>query len=305
MTRKQRALLTAGAAVLLAGALSLGCAEVAKVASQVAADQGAITEEQKGSIHRSVDALDRAWAELTPEHEHYIGRAVAANLLAQHPPLDDPAANRYLNELGQTLALASERPETFGGYRFLLLDSDEINAFACPGGLILVTRGLVQCCETEDALAAVLAHEIGHVASRHGLRAIRSSRLTGALTILAAEGARTFGSEDVARLTEDLEGSITDITQTLVRNGYSRDLEREADRAALAILTDTGYSPRGLQAMLTLMQTRWSPSGPGFMSTHPAPADRLRDIAPTLTTAGPLQPPAVRQTRFTVALAGL
>jgi len=168
-----------------------------------------------------------------------------------------------------------------------------------------LTRGLVGCCESEDALAAVLAHEIGHVAGRHGLRAIKSSRLTGALTILAAEGARTFGSEDIARLTEDLEGSIADITQTLVSSGYARDLEREADRAALAMLAGIGYNPRGLQAMLTIMQDRWRPQGPGFMSTHPSPRDRLREIAPALDSAEPLQPPATRRARFTAALAGV
>ncbi len=300
MNRRRFVLLAIGVVVLAAG-----CAQISQMATQTAVDQGAITEDHATSINRTVAAMEKAWTDLTPEQEHYIGRAVAATLLATYPALDDPAANRYLNQLGQSLALASERPETFGGYHFLLLDSDEINAFACPGGLILVTRGLVACCESEDALAAVLAHEIGHVAGRHGLRAIKSSRLTGALTILAAEGARTFGGEDIARLTEELEGSISDITQTLVSSGYSRDLEREADRAAVAILTDTGYNPRGLEAMLTVMQGRWQPRGPGFMRTHPAPRDRLGEIVPQLAAAPPLAPPAVRQARFANALAGL
>jgi len=293
------------ATVLLVAVLAVGCSQVSQLATQVAVDQGALSEDQAGSINRTVQAVERAWTDLTPEQEHYIGRAVAASLLAQYPPLDDAPANQYLNRLGQALALASERPETFGGYRFLLLDTDEINAFACPGGLILVTRGLVQCCESEDALAAVLAHEIGHVAGRHGLRAIKSSRLTSALTILASEGVRTFGSEDLAQLTADLEGSIADITQTLVRNGYSRDLEREADRAAVAILDQIGYNPRGLEAMLTVMQARWQPRGPGFMRTHPSPQDRLGEVRPLLGTAGPLQPPAPRQARFSAALAGV
>jgi beta-barrel assembly-enhancing protease len=293
------------ATILLVAVLAIGCSQVSQLATQVAVDQGALSEDQAGSINRTVQAVERAWTDLTPEQEHYIGRAVAASLLAQYPPLDDAPANQYLNRLGQALALASERPETFGGYRFLLLDTDEINAFACPGGLILVTRGLLQCCESEDALAAVLAHEIGHVAGRHGLRAIKSSRLTSALTILASEGVRTFGSEDLAQLTADLEGSIADITQTLVRNGYSRDLEREADRAAVAILEEIGYNPRGLEAMLTVMQARWQPRGPGFMRTHPSPQDRLGEVRPLLGSAGPLQPPVPRQARFTAALAGV
>jgi predicted Zn-dependent protease len=305
MTTTRTATLLLAAAILVTTALVLGCGQMAKVASQVAADQGMITQEEAGSINRTVEGLERYWTDITPEQEHYIGRAVAATLLAEYPPLDDPAANRYLNQLGQSLVLVSERPETFGGYRFLLLDSDEVNAFACPGGLILVTRGLVRCCESEDALAAVLAHEIGHVAGKHGLRAIKSSRLTSALTILATESARTFGSEDVAQLTEDLEGSISDITRTLVSSGYSRDLEREADRAAVAILDDIGYSPHGLDAMLEVMQRRWSPRGPGFMRTHPSPQDRRREVGPLLAGAAPLAPPAARQQRFGSALAGI
>ncbi len=75
--------------------------------------------------------------------------------------------------LGQSLVIFSDRPETFGGYHFLLLDSNEINAFAAPGGLILVTRGMLQCCANEDELAAVLAHEIAHVEKKHGLTAIK------------------------------------------------------------------------------------------------------------------------------------
>jgi beta-barrel assembly-enhancing protease len=301
MTRRVRILL----ALALTLAVFAGCASVSKFATEVAQDQGMIDEQQAGSINRSAEALEKTFQDLTPEQEHYIGRAVAATLLATYPPLDDEAANLYLNQLGQSLALASDRPETFGGYHFLLLDSDEINAFACPGGLILVSRGLVRCCETEDALAAVLAHEIGHVQGKHGLKAIQKGRLTGALTILATESARTFGSEQIAQLAEDLEGSVHDITQALVVNGYSRDLETEADAAAVTILGRIGYNPRGLETMLQEMDDRWNPSGPGFARTHPSPADRLAGIGPTLAGRGPLTEPAARQARFDEALAGV
>jgi len=115
---------------------------------------------------------------------------------------------------------------------FLTVDSDEINAFAAPGGLILVTRGLIRCCASEDALAAVLAHEIGHVEKKHGLKAIRKGRLTSALTILAEEGAKNFAGDNAAQLTEDFQGSIGDITSTMMNSGYACTLETEADHAA-------------------------------------------------------------------------
>ena len=111
--------------------------------------------------------------------------------------------------LGQSLAQFSERPETFGGYHFLALDSAEINAFAAPGGLILVTRGLLDCCQTEDELAAVLAHEIGHVEKQHGLRAIRTGRLNSALTILAVEAGKNLAGEQLAEVQAVLRHPIT------------------------------------------------------------------------------------------------
>ena len=128
-----------------------------------------LSGDQAESILRGAKAVQKTWQDLTPEQEYYIGRAVAAQVFQTYRPLDRPAANAYLNLFGQSLAVFSDRPETFGGYHFLLLDSDEINAFAAPGGLILVTRGMVRCCENEDELAAVLAHEICHVEKKHGL----------------------------------------------------------------------------------------------------------------------------------------
>ena len=116
---------------------------------------------------------------------------------------------------------------------------------------------------------------------------------------------RTFGSADMANLVEDLEGSIDDITQSLVNSGYSRGLEREADAAAVDITTAVGYNPRGLVVMLEEMQRRWAPSGPGFMRTHPSPGDRLDDVRPRLKLVSPVDPPAVRQQRFDAALGRL
>ena len=116
---------------------------------------------------------------------------MAATVLVTYKPFDREQANAYLNLLGQTVAQFSTKPETFGGYHFLLLDTDEVNAFAAPGGLILISRGMVRCCKSEDELVAVLAHEISHVDHQHGLKAIRKGRLTSALTTLgAAAGSR-------------------------------------------------------------------------------------------------------------------
>jgi beta-barrel assembly-enhancing protease len=126
---------------------------------------------------RDDKAVSRSAEEFTPEQEYYIRRSVGAVVLAKYPAYDNGPVNQYVNVLGQTLAQASDLPGIFGGYHFLVLNSDEINAFATPSGLVFVTRGLVRCCKNEDALAAVLAHEIGHIQFRHGMQAIQKARL--------------------------------------------------------------------------------------------------------------------------------
>ena len=279
-----------------------GCASVANFATDVAAATGNISEEEANSLHKGIEAIDLTFKGINPQQEYYIGRAVAAQLLNDYEPFKDHARNRYLNEIGQTLAMASDRPETFGGYHFLVLDTDEINAFAAPGGFILISRGMIDLCQTEDELAAVLAHEIGHVVGKHGLRAIKNSRLTSALTILATESARTFGGSDLKQLVTAYEGSIDDITSTLVVSGYSRGLEEEADQIAITILQRVGYNPRALPRMLSEMKKRLKPDGPGFARTHPDPQDRVDMIQPVLAGTPDPSEPQVRHDRFVAAV---
>ncbi len=290
----------AAAALMVA---TTGCEMVnqaTSLAADVAAAGGVITPEQAESTKRVGTAVTKTFQDITPEQEYYVGRTVAATVLTQYKPLANADLNAYLNEMGQALAQFSERPETFGGYHFLALDSDDINAFAAPGGLILATRGLMKCCQNEDELAAVLAHEIGHVEKQHGLRAIKTGRLNSALTILAVEAGKNLAGEQLAEVTKAFDESINDITTTLMNSGYSRKLEYEADAAAVAILKRAGYQPGALAAMLENMAKNWDSSRKDFAATHPAPADRLAQlakigVAPTATTA-----PA-RQKRFAAA----
>jgi predicted Zn-dependent protease len=261
-----------------------------------------ITADQAKSITRGAKAVEKSWQDLTPEQEYYIGRAVAAQVLQTYPPLDRPQANEYLNLLGQSLAVFSQRPETFGGYHFLLLDSNEINAFAAPGGLILVTRGMVRCCENEDELAAVLAHEIGHVEKKHGLSAIKQGRLTEAFTIIAAESAKQAGSEELAALTREFEGSVGDVVKTLTTSGYSRTQERDADAAAVRLLRRAGYPETAIITMLQRMNERLADAGGlGFAKTHPSASSRV-DALRSMVAGTASTPDPVRQQRFSAAM---
>lgn len=177
--------------VLCLLALLAGC-KGAEIVGGIAKDMGlniggVPVGDYAESAVKSGAAVARSMEDFTPEQEYYIGRAVTASLLGTYRPLNDQAANDYVNALGQSLALFSDMPLTYGGYRFQIVDSEEINAFAAPGGFILVTRGLIRCCPNETALAAVLAHEIAHVQHRDALRSIKKSRITEALGIIGGE----------------------------------------------------------------------------------------------------------------------
>jgi predicted Zn-dependent protease len=252
-----------------------------------------------------VKATQKATAEITPEQEYYIGRAVAASILQQYRPYKNQELNRYLNELGQSLAAASDKPQTFGGYHFLALDSDEINAFAAPGGLILVAKGLVKVARNEDELAAVLAHEIGHVQHQHGLGAIKQSRMMDLGGLLVKEGAKEFGGQDVNKLTNVFGESVGDITKTLMVNGYSRSQESEADTAAVTILKRVGYPPQALVGMLKKMKAQYPHDPVGFAKTHPDPLDRVADVQKKIGKKAAPAPPEARQERYAKAMDGV
>ena len=305
-TSTLRAGFSAAAALALAWATA-GCEMVNQMtaaAADVAAGAGVITQDQAESTKRVGTAVTKTFQDITPEQEYYIGRTVAATVLANYKARTDRDLNAYLNEVGQALAQFSTKPETFGGYHFLALDSDEINAFAAPGGLILATRGLLKCCQTEDELAAVLAHEIGHVEKTHGLRAIKTGRLNSALTILAVEAGKNLAGEQLAEVTKAFDESINDIAGTLMNSGYSRKLEYEADAAAVAILKQAGYTPGALAAMLENMQKNWDSSRKDFAATHPAPADRIKELG-KIGVAASTASADVRQRRFLAATKSL
>lgn len=291
---------------ILLAIILMSCAETVKTISEVGTEvgvqTGTITQRQAQSIRKAAPAMAKSFENITPEQEYYIGRTVGATLTAKYRPYSNERANHYLNVLGQTLAQASDRPETFGGYHFLILDSEEINAFAAPGGLIFVSRGMLHCCRSEDTVAAVLAHEIGHVQYQHGLRTIKTGRLTSALTIMGTEAAKNLGGQELNQLTKDFEGSVNDIVTTMVTKGYSRAAEHQADAAAVIIFKRVGYSPTALIDMLREMQKRLKPGGHDFAQTHPSPESRIEDVNQLIGSYQLTPIPPVRQARFQKAL---
>lgn len=265
--------------------------------------QAGLSEQERQSIRRVGSSVAKSMEEITPEQEYYVGRTVAATILSTYRIYDNSEAQAYINRIGDLITYQSDRPNVFGGYHFMVLDSDEINAFAAPGGFIFVTRGMLRCTDSEDAVAAVLAHEIAHVTHKHGLRSIKKSRWTRVATLLGVEAAKNYSSQELATLVSTFEGSIDDIINTLVVNGYSRDYEIEADRTAVVLLGRVGYDPAALLDMLHLMEKQLKPGGMDFAKTHPAPSARIREINAMHISPTPI--PDVRQQRYHEELAGI
>ncbi|MDR1302284.1 MAG: M48 family metalloprotease [Treponema sp.] len=224
--------------------------------------------------------LDQAFnqeAELSPEEAYYLGRAVAANILEQYTLYGrNPALIEYLNLICSALVINSAQPVIFNGYHVLILDTQEINAFATSGGHIFISLGLVEAADSEDTLAAVIAHEIAHIQLRHGLDLMQNMRLT---QDLSASGVR---AADIAARGTPLQAQrnlfadqVREMVNVMVVHGYSQAQEFEADSLAMDLLAVTGYEPTSLIEMLQTLET--APGGHlgGFAKTHPAPALRI------------------------------
>jgi predicted Zn-dependent protease len=250
-------------------------------------------------VGKGVTALRKGVEEISESEEYYIGRAVSAQILARYKPWRNEGANLYAQKVLQSVALASERPSTFKGWHLQLLDTDEVNAFAAPGGFIFVTRGMLKLTKSEDELAGVLAHEVAHVSKKHGLKTIQTARLTSAFTILGSEAAKSYTPQQVAQLTTAFEGAVEDVVNKLVVNGYSRDKEYEADRTGAAYAKAANYDPNALKSFLTRLGE--NDHGGGVFKTHPAAGKRVDELG-ALSASASHKKPALRQPRFNAAL---
>jgi predicted Zn-dependent protease len=164
-------------------------------------DRGILTSEQTDRAEKALKvgtAFRKSFADLTEEEEYYIGRSVAAHILSKY-------------DLYHKIARA--RASAY-------LDTREIVAFAAPGGFVFISRGMISSIKNEEELAGVLAHEVTHISERHGLKAIKQSRLVEAFSILAKE---VKSEAEVQKLTQHFEGVLKDIIKTLMEKGYSRE----------------------------------------------------------------------------------
>lgn len=221
------------------------------------------------------EKLAKATQKLSPEQEYFLGRGVSAMVFSKYPPLKNTALNSYVNRVGNALAIYSDRPETYSGYHFVVVDTDQVNAMSAPGGFVYISKGFLKIIPSEDALAAVLAHEIGHINLDHGIDAISQSNLTDALTTVGKEAASSYGGYETQALVSTFGGSIKDVFDTLIENGYSRSQEYAADEYAAKLLPKAGYSASALTGMLALLKDFDGDKSGGWYSTHPSAERRI------------------------------
>ncbi len=250
------------------------------------------------------ESFNRANRDITEVEEYYLGRSVAATVLNMYVPLENPALQQYVNLVGRTVACSSPTPTLFGGYHFLVLNSSEINAIACPGGLILICSGLIDLASNEDELAGILAHEVSHVTLRHGIASIDQARWTEFGALVAQESAERSGINEIQAAAEDYGELVNDVISNILTKGYSRETEFQADSLAVEICAKAGYDPGALASVLQTMSAIDSRSGPGFWQTHPFPEDRIEAVNAIVATLPQTQIDPVRTARFNEYTAG-
>jgi predicted Zn-dependent protease len=258
---------------------------LAAAALLLAASLPAVAQFDIGRIlNRTIDTakkMQEANREFTVQEEIELGHGVTAGVLGATRLHPDAGLQRYVNRVGKWLALHCERADL--PWSFGVIETDSINAFAMPGGTVLVSHGLLKRLSSESELAAVLAHEIAHVVRKHQLSAIQSSLNSEALADIGKEAA----SHAIGRRGGDafgLKSAAAGMGVDAVKNGVflrplDRGMEYEADRMAVVIAARGGYDPYGLAAVLAMLaQAKGDGSGTSIFDTHPAAPDRLAEL---------------------------
>lgn len=251
-----------------------------------------------GKTVEALQKIKKANADIDEPQEIELGQGIASNLLGAAPLLKNQRVQQYVNRVGRWLALQTERPDL--PWQFGVLDDNDVNAFAAPGGYVFITKGLLARMHSEAELAGVLAHEISHVLRKHHLQAIKKGARTELMAEFAGEVIKEKGGNPA------LNKLVSAGTEVYAR-GLDKGDEFEADRMGVVIAARAGYDPYGLPAVLqTLQSINPQDSGVALMfKTHPALADRLSLLEKLMAHSfdGLDGQPALAG-RFTASLAG-
>jgi predicted Zn-dependent protease len=210
------------------------------------------------------------------DEEIKVGEGVAASVLGAAKPYGNTKVNNYVNLVGKAIALKSDRKNL--PWTFALIETSSINAFAAPGGMILITTGLYELLDSEDELAAVLAHEIAHVNKQHHYKVIKQQKMV-------EMGSNLFQKE----LSKDKENAIAKkmvgMGAELIARGLDKDSEFEADRDGMVLAARAGYDSSAMLSVLSKLQKKGGSDGSLqlLFKTHPSPSDRMTKLSSVLS----------------------
>lgn len=215
--------------------------------------------------------------------EKAMGESVVLAVTNKYKLSTNQKLSHYVSLVGQTVVGSSSAPDL--EWVFGVLDTDEVNAFAGPGGFVLVTRGAIARMEDEAELAGVLAHEVAHVTQHHGLEAVKNSGKMKGLTELAAASVDERAAQFMPLASEAVD--------TVAVKGYDRGQEFRADEEAVRLLGATGYDPNAYARFLGKLSSKG-----GLMSTHPGAAERAQRVASQIHREAPTAKGATLRERF-------
>ena len=233
-------------------------------------DAASATESAKSNNSTASSETTFNWKNPSTAEEITLGREIAGNLLGAAPLVKDAALQKYVNSVGRWVASQSERPEL--PWRFGVIESEDLNAFAAPGGYIMLTKGLYRKLQNEAQLAGVLGHEIAHVVKKHQLKVLQKQQL---LNIGAGLLSDKYAKDNA--LISKAIGSGAEISA----RSLDKSAEYEADRLGLSYATRAGYEPYGLTDVLqTLGQSNTNDASVALLfKTHPHPDERLSALS--------------------------
>ncbi len=199
----------------------------------------------------------------SPEKDVALGRKYAPHIeKALGGRIPDENLQNYVNQIGQRMARVCHRPDL--SYYFAAVEEEGANAIAVPGGYVFITKGLLEELKSESQLAAVLAHEVGHVVARDTMAAI--SRQIGMTALLAAA---------VASDAPPQVAGATGFISSVLTLQYSREDEKDADLTGLSYMAQAGYDPNGMVETMKILQELQTVRPIEFFSTHPNPESRI------------------------------
>ncbi len=211
--------------------------------------------------------------------EVQFGRDLAARILANHPLLDDPTTQYYINLVGNSVAMAAGRPEL--KFYFAVVESDEINAFAIPGGYIFITSAALTTMTNEAELATVLGHEIGHIISKHMVKELNIKGEDGS----AMAGLSAIIGGSTASFREAFDQALDRAVNILFHRGYKVSDELEADQMGLILAAFAGYDPNGLRNFIERVKF-FEPPSSDHKGDHPIYKVRVDAIDEALKANG-------------------